>query len=104
MILRIKKWFADKAMMWAARQIAKKLRTQIPRELDALALWAEMSPTHADNAGVAILQRVLDPVLRPKETSVALVALCDEMEARAKRRAGKLDDALVIVLRGALNC
>ena len=90
--------------MWAARQIAKRLRSQIPQELDALALRAAVSPTHADNAGVTILQGVLDPVLRPKETSVALMALCDEMEARAERRAGLLDDALVVVLRGALNC
>ncbi len=90
--------------MWAARQIAKKLRTQIPMELDALALRARATPTIADDTGVQILQGVLDPVLRPKETSVALMALCDEMEARAERRAGKLDDALVVVLRGALNC
>ena len=99
----LKRWITNKALMWIARRIARSLSERVPTELRALYYRARISPSTYDDAGVRILQGIVDPDLRPEETSKALTALMIDMENRVKINAGRMDDALVVVLRGALN-
>ena len=100
----IRKWIQNKMVMWVARKIGPKLGKALVEELVSLRVRAELSPSHADEVGVAILRGIVDPAVRPQGTSDALTELAETMTLRAHNHEGKLDDALVVVIRGALNC
>ena len=100
----IRKWIQNKFLMWAARKIGPRLGKALIEELASLKIRADLSPSHADEIGVAILRGIVDPAVRPKGTSEALKGLAMTMAVRAHAHDGKLDDALVIVIRGVLNC
>jgi len=101
---RIREWIGGKAIMWAAKKIGPKLGEALVDELEDLERRAALTGNKADDAGVALLQGIVDPKIRPRETSEALRELAETMAVRAYTHDGKLDDALVIVVRGALNC
>jgi len=98
------KWIKGKAMLWVARRIAAALGKTLVKELNAMAKRSEMTPGAGDDAGVKLLQGIVDPAYRSRQTNLDLRALGQQLEDRAKSREGYLDDAGVIILRGALNC
>jgi len=104
MFTRIKQWFGNKVLTWAAPRIGMRLGLELRDELRDLAVGADRTPGKFDDTGVAVLRGIVDADVRTAELSRSLTALADYMAERARKREGKLDDAMVVVLRSALHC